>query len=175
MTRQANVWTNSKRLVKVLLRGCHVAQLYSRIGRTGVMYRVWRRCSGAKWKFLWIRPIIRRAVLKITSIWMIQESLAEIRIPKNVMSLTLLIAWLFRWSWSSRYGLCLVEMTMAMVFLALACKKFEVNQSQIFLMSSWKASKSCLLLIGLYRVVLSAYKTTYYQGRKEYDKGCWWS
>ena len=39
--------------VKVLLRGCHVAQLYYRIGRTRVMYRVWRTCSGAKWKFLW--------------------------------------------------------------------------------------------------------------------------
>ena len=48
MTRLVNLWTDSKRLVKVLLRGCHVAQLYSRIERTRVMYRVWRRCSGAK-------------------------------------------------------------------------------------------------------------------------------
>ena len=37
MTRQANRWTDSKRLVKVLLRGCLVEQMYSRIGRTRVL------------------------------------------------------------------------------------------------------------------------------------------
>ena len=75
------------------------------------------------------------------------------------MSLTLSIGWLLRCNWRSGYGLLLLDMTMAFVFLALACKKLVENQSWILLMSSWKALKSLLLLMGVYRVVSSAYKT----------------
>ena len=82
MTRQVNLWTDSKRLVKVLLRGCLVAQLFSTIGQTMVMYKVWRGGSGTKLNVSCESGQLSDELFLHVNVD-VPGSLAEIRLPRR--------------------------------------------------------------------------------------------
>jgi hypothetical protein len=126
-------WIKNNESRLALFLSAHIIAQYDKYGRMNVLYRVWRDPSGRNGLTLRMIPLYFDMVLVTCELCDFQDRLLSIKIPKNLVVLTLFITLLSIFIVTSIFGLllCLFLNIMKLVLSMFNESLFNLNQFDI--------------------------------------------